>query len=78
MLWGLFDEKVVVEVVCLTGLVLLYDRDEWRGLMSGGIEEDTCRIGGLGGGDDSGDIDESTDFDINRLRGDSFANGGGV
>lgn len=58
--------------------MLLNDRDEYRGLTSGGMDEDTCRTGGLGGGDDSGDIDESTDLEMNRLRGDSLANGGGV
>lgn len=84
ILCGLFDANAdggggvgVGVVACLMGLVLLNDdRDEWRGFTSGGIDEDTCRTGGLGGGEESGDIDESTDFDINRLRGDSLANGG--
>lgn len=68
---------VVVGVICLIGLVLVSDddREEWRGLTSGGIEDEICRTGGLGGGDVSGDIAESTDFEMNRLRGDSFADG---
>lgn len=51
---------------CLIGLVLVIDDDleEWRGLTSGGIDDDICRIGGLGGGDDSGDTAESNDFEI--------------
>lgn len=59
---------------CLIGLVLVIDDDleEWRGRTSGGIDDDICRIGGLGGGDDSGDTAESKDFEINRLLGDTF------
>lgn len=74
--FGLFDETAAVGVACFIGLVLLIDdREEWRGLTSGGIDDDICRIGGLGGGDDSGDIAESSDFEMYRLRGDSFAGG---
>lgn len=59
---------------CLIGLVLVIDDDleEWRGRTSGGIDDDICRIGGLGGGDDSGDTAESRDFEMNRLLGDTF------
>lgn len=70
----LFGGTAEVGVASFIGLVLVSDddREEWRGFTSGGIDEEICRTGGLGGGDDSGDIAESTDFDINRLRGDSF------
>lgn len=75
---GLFGGTADVGVASLIGLVLVSDddREEWRGLTSGGIDEEICRTGGLGGGDVSGDIAESTDFEMNRLRGDSLAGGG--
>lgn len=74
---GLFGGGADVGVASLIGLVLVSDddREEWRGLTSGGIDEEICRTGGLGGGDVSGDIAESTDFEMNRLRGDSLAGG---
>jgi len=53
----------------------VYERDDRRGLMSGGIEDEICRIGGLGGGDDSGEMAESSDLDIRRLRGESLTDG---
>lgn len=54
------------------GLVLAYDLEEWRGFTSGGIDEEICRTGGLGGGEKSGDIAASNDFDTGRLRWNSF------
>lgn len=57
-----------VGVDCFIGLLLLKDLEEYRGLTSGGIDEDIWRIGGLGGGEDLGEIAESNDFEICRLR----------
>lgn len=61
-------------VACLIGLILVIDDDleEWRGLTSGGIDDDICRTGGLGGGEDSGDTAESNDFEMSRLFSDTF------
>lgn len=61
----LVDGIADVGVATLIGLVLVSDdeRDECRGFTSGGIDEEIWRTGGLGGGDDSGDTAESTDFD---------------
>lgn len=57
----------------LIGLVLVIDddREEWRGRTSGGIDDDICRTGGLGGCERSGDV-ESNDFEMSRLLGDTF------
>lgn len=70
---GGFVGVTAAGVACLTGLVLLIERDERRGFTSGGMDDEMWRTGGLGGGESSGDIAESTDFEMNRLRGDSFA-----
>lgn len=78
---SLFGGLFVVDVVvcCLIGLVFENGREEFLGLISGGFDdddddncEDNCLIGGLGGGEDSGEIAESTDFEIIRFRGDSL------
>lgn len=57
----------------LIGLMLVIDddREEWRGRTSGGIDDDICRTGGLGGSERSGDV-ESNDFEISRLLCDTF------
>lgn len=57
----------------MTGLV--YERDEILGLMLGGIDDEIFLTGGLGGGDDSSEMAESSDLDVNRLRDDSLADG---
>lgn len=68
-------------VGCLIAFALALKRDDTRGLISGGVDDtddnwvDNCRTGGLGGGDDSGDTAESTDFEMSRLRGVSLTGG---
>lgn len=66
-------DLVGAEVDCFMGLVLLNeDLEEWRGLTSGGIEEESWRTGGLGGGESSDDLEESNDLELDRLRCKSF------
>lgn len=65
---------VGIGVCCLIAFALMLERDETRGFISGGVDAaDNCvdnwRIGGLGGGDDSGDTVESTDLELIRFLG---------